>query len=72
MATEVFSWGYVAWLTQRPSGYSRSGYIDGHEFEITADTPQEAERAFARAARRSWRVESSGAFEACQRARESQ
>lgn len=54
MATEVFAWGYVAWLTQRPSGYSLSGYIDGHEFEITTDTSREAERAFARAARRAW------------------
>ena len=54
MATEVFSWGYVAWLTQPPSGYSLSRYIDGQEFEITPDTPQEAERAFARAARRAW------------------
>lgn len=25
MATEVFSWGYIAWVTQRPSGYLLSG-----------------------------------------------
>lgn len=54
MATEVFSWGYIAWVTQRPSGYLLSGYIDGREFDIVADTPQKAERLFARAARWAW------------------
>ena len=52
--TQVFAWGYVAWMTQRPSGYSLSGYIDGREFDIVTDLPQEAERAFARAARSAW------------------
>jgi hypothetical protein len=52
--TEVFAWGYRAWMTQRPSGYFLSGYIDGHEFECLVDTPQRAERAFARAARHAW------------------
>lgn len=41
-------------IDQRPSGYSLSGHIDGHEFEIVTDTPQRAERAFTRAARRAW------------------
>jgi hypothetical protein len=54
MATEVFSWGYIAWVTQRPSGYLLSGYIDGREFDIVADTPQKAGRLFARAARWAW------------------
>ena len=52
--TQVFAWGYVAWMTQRPSGYSLSGYIDGREFAIVTDMPQDAERAFARAARSAW------------------
>lgn len=52
--TQVFAWGYVAWMTQQPSGYSLSGYIDGREFDIVMDLPQEAERAFARAARSAW------------------
>jgi hypothetical protein len=52
--TQVFAWGYVAWMTQRPSGYSLSGYIDGQEFDIVTDLPQEAESAFARAARSAW------------------
>jgi hypothetical protein len=52
--TEVFAWGYVASITQRPSGHLLSGYIDGHEFEFIADAPQQAENAFARAARRAW------------------
>ncbi|MBB5417063.1 hypothetical protein HDG42_003104 [Paraburkholderia sp. JPY171] len=54
MATEFFSWGYVAWVTQRPSGYLLWGYIDGCEFDIVADSPQKAESAFARVARRAW------------------
>jgi hypothetical protein len=54
MATEVFAWGYVAWLTRRPEGYSLSGYIDGQEFDIVTDTPRQAERAFTRAARKAW------------------
>ena len=49
--TQVFAWGYVAWMTQRPSGYSLSGYIDGLEFDVVTDLPQEAERVFARVAR---------------------
>jgi hypothetical protein len=52
--THVFAWGYQAWLTQRSSGFSLSGYIDGREFDIVTDTPQGAERAFARAARSAW------------------
>jgi hypothetical protein len=52
--TQVFAWGYVGWMTQRPSGFSLSGYIDGREFDIITDLPQEAERAFARAARSAW------------------
>ena len=53
--TDVFAWGYVAWMTQRPSGqYSLSGYIDGREFDVVTDLPQEAERVFARAARSAW------------------
>ena len=52
--TQVFAWGYVAWMTQRPSGYSLSGYIDGLEFDVVTDLPQEAERAFVRAARSAW------------------
>jgi hypothetical protein len=52
--TQIFAWGYVAWMTQRPSGYSLSGYIDGREFDIVTDMPQEAEREFVRAARSAW------------------
>jgi hypothetical protein len=52
--TQVFAWGYVAWMTQRPSGYSLSGYIDGQECYIVTDLPQEAERGFVRAARSAW------------------
>ena len=52
--TQVFAWGYVGWMTQRPSGFSLSGYIDGREFDVVTDLPQEAERAFARAARSAW------------------
>jgi hypothetical protein len=52
--TNVFAWGYVGWMTQRPSGYSLSGYIDSREFDVVTDLPQEAERAFARAARSAW------------------
>ena len=52
--TQVFAWGYVGWMTQRSSGFSLSGYIDGREFDIVTDLPQEAERAFARAARSAW------------------
>jgi len=53
--TQVFTWGYVAWMTQQASGgYFLSGYIDGLEFDIVTDLPQEAERAFARAARSAW------------------
>ena len=52
--TQVFAWGYVAWMTQQPSGFSLSGYIDGREFDVVTNLPQEAERAFARAARSAW------------------
>jgi hypothetical protein len=52
--TQVFAWGYVAWMTQRSGKYSLSGYIDGREFDIVTDLPQEAERAFARGARSAW------------------
>lgn len=52
--THVFAWGYKAWMTQQTAGYSLSGYIDGQEFDIVTDLPQEAERAFARAARSAW------------------
>ena len=52
--TQVFAWGYVGWMTQRPSGFSLSGYIDGREFDVVTDLPQEAERAFVRAARSAW------------------
>ena len=52
--TQVFAWGYVAWMTQRPSGYSLSGYIDGREFDIVTDMPHDAEREFVRAARSAW------------------
>ena len=52
--TQVFAWGYVAWITQRASGYSLSGYIDGREFDVVVALPQEGERAFARAARSAW------------------
>ncbi|SIN94968.1 hypothetical protein SAMN05444168_1591 [Paraburkholderia phenazinium] len=52
--TQVFAWGYVAWMTQQSRKYSLSGYIDGREFDIVTDLPQEAERAFARAARSAW------------------
>jgi hypothetical protein len=31
-----------------------SGYIDGREFDIVTDMPQEAERAFVGAARSAW------------------
>lgn len=54
MATEIFAWGYTAWLTQRPSGYELSGYIDGRDFYVFADTPRDVEKAFYRAARRAW------------------
>ena len=52
--TQIFAWGYEAWLTQQSGKYSLSGYIDGREFDIVTDMPQEAERAFARAARLAW------------------
>ena len=52
--TQVFAWGYVGWMTQQSGKYSLSGYIDGREFAIVTDLPQEAERAFARAARWAW------------------
>ena len=52
--TQVFAWGYVGWMTQQSGKYSLSGYIDGREFDIVTDMPQEAERAFARAARSAW------------------
>ena len=52
--TQVFAWGYVGWMTQRSSGFSLSGYIDGREFDVVTDLPQEAERVFARAARSAW------------------
>jgi hypothetical protein len=52
--TQVFAWGYVGWMTQRSSGFSLSGYIDGREFDVVTDLPQGAERAFARAARSAW------------------
>ena len=41
-------------MTKQTAGYSLSGYIDGQEFDIVTDLPQEAERAFARAARSAW------------------
>ncbi|MFP6560814.1 hypothetical protein WJ542_21305 [Paraburkholderia sp. B3] len=52
--THVFAWGYEAWMTQRSGKYSVSGYIDGREFDIVTDMPQEAEKAFAHAARSAW------------------
>jgi hypothetical protein len=52
--TQVFAWGYKAWMTQRSGKFSLSGYIDGLEFDIVTDLPQEAERAFVRAARSAW------------------
>jgi hypothetical protein len=52
--TQIFAWGYVAWMTQRPTGYSLSGYIDGREFDIVTDMPHDAEREFVRAARSAW------------------
>jgi hypothetical protein len=52
--TQIFAWGFKAWMTQQPAGYSLSGYIDGREFGIVTDLPQEAERAFVRAARSAW------------------
>ena len=52
--TQVFAWGFVGWMTQQSGKYSLSGYIDGREFDIVTDMPQEAERAFARAARSAW------------------
>jgi hypothetical protein len=52
--TQIFAWGYKAWMTQRSGKYSLSGYIDGREFDIVTDLPQEAERAFVRAARSAW------------------
>jgi hypothetical protein len=52
--TQVFAWGYVGWMTQTAPGYSLSGYIDGREFDVVTDLPQEAEKAFVRAARSAW------------------
>jgi hypothetical protein len=52
--TQIFAWGYKAWMTQRSGKYSLSGYIDGREFDIVTDLPQEAERAFVCAARSAW------------------
>jgi hypothetical protein len=54
MATEIFSCGYTAWRTQRPNGYEVSGYLDGREFDVITESPERAERAFRRAARRAW------------------
>jgi hypothetical protein len=54
LATQIFAWGYVAWMTHQPSGYSLSGYIDGRKIDIVMDMPQEAERTFAQAARSAW------------------
>ena len=52
--TQIFAWGYEAWLTQQSGKYSLSGYIDGRQFDIVTDLPQEAEKAFASAARSAW------------------
>ena len=41
-------------MTQQSGKYSLLGYIDGQEYDIVTDLPQEAERAFARAARSAW------------------
>lgn len=52
--TEIFSWGYIGWLTRRPDGYELSGYLDGEEFSVVAQTPAQAARMFSRAARRAY------------------
>lgn len=52
--TQIFAWGYIAWMTQQSGKYSLSGYIDGLEFDSVTDLPEEAERAFVRAARAAW------------------
>lgn len=52
--TEIFAWGYTAHMTQRPEGFELSGYIDGQFLDIVARTTQQAEKSFARAARRAW------------------
>lgn len=52
--TEIFSWGYIGWLTRRTEGYELSGYFDGEEFSVIAVTPAQATRMFSRAARRAY------------------
>lgn len=52
--TEIFAWGYTAYMTQNSEGFELSGYIDGKLFDIVARTTQQAEKSFARAARRAW------------------
>lgn len=34
MATEVFSWGFTGWLTQRFAQYELSGFILGAAFSL--------------------------------------
>lgn len=52
--TEIFSWGYIGWLTRRTEGYELSGYLDGELFSVIAVTPKQATRMFSRAARRAY------------------
>lgn len=54
MASEIFSWGYTAWRSQRPNGFEVCGFVDGREVSVLSDTPDSAERQFCRAARSAW------------------
>jgi len=44
MATEIFSWGYTAFRSQRRDSYEVSGFIDGYEFYAVKKTAEAAER----------------------------
>jgi hypothetical protein len=52
--TEILSWGYIGWLTRRTEGYELSGYLDGEEFSVIAETSEQATRTFNRMARRAY------------------
>jgi hypothetical protein len=41
-------------MTQRLEGVALSRYIDGQKYDVVARTMQQAEKSFARTARRSW------------------
>jgi len=54
MATELFCWGYTAYLSGTEGAYCAAGYIDGKRYVVVKETHGAAERAFCRAAVRGW------------------